>query len=120
MSVTFKIRQVGDVSVVDMSGRIVLGEGSAALRTALRDLVAHGDKKILLNLGQISYIDSAGVGELVAGYTTVTNRGGELKLLNLTKKVNDLLQITKLYTIFDVHENEAHALKSFSSSAASA
>lgn len=120
MSVTFKIRQVGDVSVVDIAGRIVLGEGSAAVRDALRDLVSNGDKKILLNLGEVSYIDSSGVGELVAGFTTVANRGGQLKLLNLTKKVKDLLQITKLYTIFDVHENEAHALRSFSSTGASA
>jgi anti-sigma B factor antagonist len=120
MSVTFKIRQVGDVTIVDMSGRIVLGEGSSTLRDALRDLVTHGDKKILLNLGDVSYIDSSGVGELVAGFTTVTNRGGQLKLLNLTKRVQDLLQITKLYTVFDVHDNEAHALKSFSASATSA
>jgi anti-sigma B factor antagonist len=120
MSVTFKIRQVGDVTVMDISGRIVLGEASSSLRDALRDLVTHGDKKILLNLGDVSYIDSSGVGELVAGFTTVTNRGGQLKLLNLTKRVQDLLQITKLYTVFDVHDNEAHALKSFSPSTTSA
>ena len=117
MSVNFKIRQVGDVTVMDMTGRIVLGEGSTALREALRDLVTHGDKKILLNLGDVSYIDSSGVGELVAGFTTVTNRGGQLKLLNLAKRVQDLLQITKLYTVFEVHDNEAKALKSFSASA---
>jgi anti-sigma B factor antagonist len=120
MSVNFKIRQVGDVTVMDMSGRIVLGEGSSALREALRDLATHGDKKILLNLGEVSYIDSSGVGELVAGFTSVTNRGGQLKLLNLTKRIQDLLQITKLYTVFDVHDNEAHALKSFAASATSA
>src|SRR5579864_7852141 len=120
MSVTFKIRQVGDVTVMDISGRIVLGEASSSLRDALRDLVTHGDKKILLNLGDVSYIDSSGVGELVAGFTTVTNRGGQLKLLNLTKRVQDLLQITKLYTVFEVYDNEAHAIRSFSSLAATA
>jgi len=106
-------RQVGDVSVVDVAGRITLGEGSSALRDTLRDMVSKNQKKILLNLGEVSYIDSSGIGELVSGFTTVTNSGGQLKLLNLTKRVKDLLQITKLYTVFDVHEDEAGAIRSF-------
>jgi len=114
VSVKLNNRQVGDVTVVDVAGRITLGEGSSAMRDALRDLVTKGNKKILLNLGEVSYIDSSGIGELVSGFTTVTNSGGQLKLLNLTKRVRDLLQITKLYTVFDVHEDEAAAIRSFS------
>jgi anti-sigma B factor antagonist len=101
------------VSVVDVAGRITLGEGSSALRDLLREMVGKGQKKILLNLGEVSYIDSSGIGELVSGFTTVTNSGGQLKLLNLNKRVKDLLQITKLYTVFDVHEDEAGAIRSF-------
>jgi anti-sigma B factor antagonist len=107
-------RQVNGVTVVDLSGRITLGEGSVVLRDTIRDLVGKGDKKILLNLGDVSYIDSSGIGELVSAYTTVRNQGGELKLLNLTKKVHDLLQITKLYTVFDVKDDESTAIKAFS------
>ena len=114
MSIKLTSRQVGDVSVVDAAGRITLGEGSSALRDMLRDMVAKGQKKILLNLGEVSYIDSSGIGELVSGFTTVTNQGGSLKLLGLTKRVKDLLQITKLYTVFDVHDDEASAVRSFS------
>lgn len=113
MSVKLNTRQVGDVSVVDVAGRITLGEGSSALRDTLRDMVTKDRKKILLNLGDVSYIDSSGIGELVSGFTSVTNSGGQLKLLNLTKRVKDLLQITKLYTVFDVHEDEAAAIRSF-------
>ena len=113
MSVKLNTRQVGDVSVIDVAGRITLGEGSSALRDLMRELVGKGQKKILLNLGDVSYIDSSGIGELVSGFTTVTNQGGQLKLLNLTKRVKDLLQITKLYTVFDVHEDEVNALRSF-------
>ena len=113
MSVKLNTRQVGDVSVVDVAGRITLGEGSSALRDLMREMVGKGDKKILLNLGEVSYIDSSGIGELVSGFTTVTNSGGQLKLLNLNKRVKDLLQITKLYTVFDVHEDEASAVRSF-------
>jgi anti-sigma B factor antagonist len=98
---------------MDVAGRITLGEGSSAMRDALRDLVTKGQKKILLNLGEVSYIDSSGIGELVSGFTTVTNSGGQLRLLNLTKRVKDLLQITKLYTVFDVHEDEAAAIRAF-------
>jgi len=104
---------VGDVSVVDVAGRITLGECSSALRDTMRDMVGKNQKKILLNLGEVSYIDSSGIGELVSGFTTVTNSGGQLKLLNLNKRVKDLLQITKLYTVFDVHEDEAGAIRSF-------
>ena len=113
MSVKLTTRQVGDVTVIDVAGRITLGEGSSVLRDALRDMVSKGQKKILLNLGDVSYIDSSGIGELVSGFTTVTNSGGALKLLNLNKRVKDLLQITKLYTVFDVHEDEAGAIRSF-------
>lgn len=114
MSVKLNTRQVGDVTVVDVAGRITLGEGSSAMRDTLRDLVAKHQNKILLNLGEVSYIDSSGIGELVSGFTTVTNSGGQLRLLNLTKRVKDLLQITKLYTVFDVHEDEAAAIRAFS------
>ena len=113
MSVKLTTRQVGDVTVIDVAGRITLGEGSSVLRDALRDLVSKNQKKILLNLGEVSYIDSSGIGELVSGFTTVTNGGGALKLLNLNKRVKDLLQITKLYTVFDVKEDEAAGIKSF-------
>jgi anti-sigma B factor antagonist len=106
-------RQVDGITVVDLSGRITLGEGSVVLRDAVRDLLAKGEKKILLNLGNVTYIDSSGIGELVSAFTTVRNQGGELKLLNLTKKVHDLLQITKLYTVFDVKDDEAAAISSF-------
>jgi len=113
VSVKLNTRQVGDVSVVDVAGRITLGEGSSALRDLMRDMVSKGQKHILLNLGEVSYIDSSGIGELVSGFTTVTNSGGQLKLLGLNKRVKDLLQITKLYTVFDVHEDEAGAVRSF-------
>lgn len=113
MSVKLTTRQIGDVSVVDVAGRITLGEGSSALRDSLREMVGKGQKKILLNLGEVSYIDSSGIGELVSAFTTVTNGGGQLKLLNLTKRVKDLLQITKLYTVFDVHDSEVTAIRSF-------
>jgi len=113
MSIKLSSRQVGDVTVVDAAGRITLGEGSSALRDTLRDMVTKGQKKILLNLSEVSYIDSSGIGELVSGFTTVTNQGGTLKLLGLTKRVKDLLQITKLYTVFDVHDSEVSAVRSF-------
>jgi len=113
VSVKLNTRQVGDVSVMDVAGRITLGEGSSAMRDALREMVSKSQKKILLNLADVSYIDSSGIGELVSGFTTVANSGGQLKLLNLNKRVKDLLQITKLYTVFDVHEDEAAAIRSF-------
>ena len=113
MSVKLITRQVGDVSVMDAAGRITLGEGSSVFRETLRELVAKGHKKVLLNLADVSYIDSSGIGELVSGFTSVTNQGGQLKLLNLNKRVQDLLQITKLYTVFEVFEDEAAAVRSF-------
>src|SRR5438309_5095681 len=106
-------RQMDGVTILDLSGRITLGEGSVVLRDTVRDILTKGNKKILLNLGQVNYIDSSGIGELVSAFTTVRNQGGDLKLLNLTKKVHDLLQITKLYTVFDVRDDEAGAVKSF-------
>jgi anti-sigma B factor antagonist len=96
-----------------MSGRITLGEGSVVLRDTIRDLIGKGNKKILLNLGDVTYIDSSGIGELVSAFTAVRRENGELKLLNLTKKVHDLLQITKLYTVFDIKDDEATAIKAF-------
>jgi anti-sigma B factor antagonist len=113
VSVKLNTRQIGDVTVIDAAGRITLGEGSTAFREAIKDLVAKGQKKILLNLAEISYIDSSGIGEMVSGFTSVSNAGGQLKLLNLTKRVQDLLQITKLYTVFEVFDDEAVALSSF-------
>ena len=114
MSMKVKTRQVDGVTILDLSGRITLGEGSVTLRDAVRDLLAKGSKKILLNLGDINYIDSSGIGEMVCAFTSVKNAGGELKLLNLTKKVHDLLQITKLYTVFDIKDDEASAVAAFS------
>src|SRR5512136_1308502 len=107
------MRTIGDVRILDCSGKITLGEGTMAIRNTVRDIVNKGDKKIVLNLGDINYIDSSGIGELVSTYTTVTNSGGQLKLLNLTKKIRELLQITKLLTVFQVFENEPAALASF-------
>jgi anti-sigma B factor antagonist len=107
-------RQVDGVTILDLSGRITLGEGSVTLRDTVRDLLAKGSKNILLNLADISYIDSSGLGELVSAFTSVKNAGGELKLLKLTHKVQDLLQITKLYTVFDIKDDEAVAVSSFS------
>ena len=106
-------REVGVVTIIDLSGRIALGEGSALLRKTIRDLLEDGQTKILLNLGDVNYIDSSGIGELVSGFTAVRNREGELKLLNLTKKVHDLLQITKLFTVFDVYSDESTAVTSY-------
>ena len=113
MSMKIKTRQVDGITIMDCSGRITLGEGSVQLRDAVRDLLSIGSKQILLNLGDVTYIDSSGIGELVSAFTTVKNQGGDLKLLNLTKKVHDLLQITKLYTVFDVKDDEASAVASF-------
>jgi anti-sigma B factor antagonist len=113
MSMKFKTRQVDGVTVLDLSGKITLGEGSVTLRDAVRDVLSKGQNKILLNLADVTYIDSSGIGELVSAFTTVKNSGGELKLLQLTKKVKDLLQITKLYTVFDVKDDEAAAIASF-------
>jgi anti-sigma B factor antagonist len=113
VSMKASTRQVDGVTIVDLSGRITLGEGSVVLRDTIKDLLSKGQKKILLNLGDVSYIDSSGIGELVSAFTSVRNQGGELKLLHLTKKVHDLLQITKLYTVFDVKDDEAAAIGAF-------
>src|SRR5438876_8033862 len=114
MKMTASTRLVGGVTIVDLSGRIVLGEGSAGLRDLLRKLVSEGIKKILLNLRDVDYIDSSGLGELVSAFTSMRSQGGELKLLNLTKRVRALLQITKLLTVFEVTDDEAISVKSFS------
>ena len=113
MSMNVKLRHVSGVTVLDLSGKITLGEGSIGLRDAVRDALAAGSKKILLNIGDVTYIDSAGLGELVAAYTSVKNAGGDLKLTNLSKKVKDLLVITKLLTVFDVKDNEKDAIAAF-------
>lgn len=114
MSVKLNNRQVGDVTVLDAAGRITLGEGASMLRDAIKELTAKGETKILLNLSEVNYIDSSGIGELVAGFTTVSNAEGQLKLLGLSKRVKDLLQITKLYTVFEVFDDEAAAVRSYS------
>jgi anti-sigma B factor antagonist len=107
-------RQAGDVTVLDLDGKVTIGEGSVALRNAIRRLLGEGKNKILLNLGGVGYIDSSGIGELVSSFTAVNKEGGTLKLLNLTQKIQDLLAITKLLTVFDVFDSEAEALSSFS------
>ena len=116
MSFQTSSREAGGVTVLDLEGRITLGDGSALLRELIRRQLSGGHMKILINLAGINYIDSSGLGELVSGYRTVKGQGGEMKLLNLNKKVSDLLQITKLYTVFDIHSDEAEAVASFGAS----
>jgi anti-sigma B factor antagonist len=113
MALSIASREVDGVTVLDLSGRITLGEGSVQLRDAIRDLIGKGQKTILLNLGDVNYIDSSGLGELVSAYTTSKNQGAALKLLKLQQKVHDLLQLTKLYTVFDIYDDEATAIGSF-------
>ena len=113
MSMKLTTREVSGVTIVDLSGKITLGEGGLTLREEVHKLLAEGKKKIVLNLAEVNYIDSSGLGELVSAYTGVKNAGGELKLLNLTSKVRDLLVITKLVTVFDVKDDEAAAVSSF-------
>ena len=113
MSLKIEPREVAHVTILDVAGRIVLGDEIGSLRDTVRNLLADGKKKIILNLAGVDYIDSSGVGELVSSYTTVRNSGGELKLLNLTQKVHDVLYVTKLYTVFDVRDDEFTAVKSF-------
>jgi anti-sigma B factor antagonist len=108
-----KERQAGDVTILDMSGAVRIGEGAVSLRDSIRQLADQGKKKVLLNLAGVKYMDSSGVGELIANYTTITRQGGQLKLLNLTDRIQNLLVITKLLTVFDSYDNEAEALKSF-------
>ena len=107
-------RQAGDVTILDLEGKVTIGEGSVALRNAIRRLLGEGKNKILLNLGGVGYIDSSGIGELVSSFTAVNKEGGTLKLLNLTQKIQDLLAITKLLTVFDVYDAEGDALSSYS------
>ena len=111
--ITITERQAGDVTILDLNGKVTIGEGSVALRTAIRRLLGEGKSKILLNLGGVGYIDSSGIGELVSSFTAVNKESGTLKLLNLTQKIQDLLAITKLLTVFDVYEDESTALASF-------
>jgi anti-sigma B factor antagonist len=106
-------RQAGDVTILDLEGKITIGEGSVSLRSAIRRLIEEGKKKILLNLSGVSYVDSSGIGELVSSYTTINREGGQLKLLKLTQKIKDLLTITKLLTVFDTYDDESEALNSF-------
>jgi anti-sigma B factor antagonist len=120
MKITTSTRQVGDVTIVDIRGRIELGEESASVRDMVLQLLNNGHKKILLNLGAVDYIDSMGLGSLVAAFARVRKQGGEMKLLNLTNKVTDLMQVTKLYTVFDIMNDEAVAVKSFGQSTAAA
>jgi anti-sigma B factor antagonist len=110
---SIKERQAGDITILDLSGKITIGEGSVQLREAIRKLLEESKKKLLLNLGEVAYVDSSGIGELVSSYTTANNQGGQLKLLNLTKKIQDLLMITKLLTVFETFDNEKAALESF-------
>ncbi|HEU4710234.1 MAG TPA: STAS domain-containing protein [Pyrinomonadaceae bacterium] len=108
-----KERQAGDVTILDMSGEVRIGDSSVAFRDVVRKLTADGKNKILLNLAGVNYVDSSGIGELIANYTTVSRQGGQLKLLNLTDRIQNLLVITKLLTVFDSYEDEGEALKSF-------
>jgi anti-sigma B factor antagonist len=120
MNIRTSTRQVGGVTIVDISGRIVLGEESASLRDLIRDLLSKGRKQILLNLGAVDYIDSAGLGSLVGASASVRKQGGELKLLDLPDKIVDVMQITKLYTVFDILKDEAAGVKSFGQSTGAA
>ena len=113
MQLEIRERTVDDVTILEMTGKITIGEGSVQLREAVKDLLSNGKKDILLNLGDVSYVDSSGIGELVSSYTTTANQGGHLKLLNLTKKIQDLLMITKLLTVFQTFDNEQEAVASF-------
>ncbi len=110
-------RAIGDVVVLDVKGRVTLGEGDEVLKDKINTLVNQGKKKIILNLAEVPYVDSAGLGEIVRTYTTVSRQGGSLKLLNLTKRISDLLSITKLLTVFETFDSENEAIASFSASA---
>jgi anti-sigma B factor antagonist len=113
MSLSINIRQTGDVTIVDVTGRITLGDGASTLRDTIRTMGREGHKKVLLNLGEATYIDSSGLGVLVSGFASITSLGGRLKLLNLNNRARDLLLITKLFTVFEVFEDEALAVRSF-------
>jgi anti-sigma B factor antagonist len=118
MNLTMNTRWAGDVTIVDLNGRIALGEESAALRELITKLLADNRKKILLNMADVSYIDSSGLGVLVSGFTTVKRAGGDLKLLKLSDKVSDLMEITRLYTVFDIEDDEAQAVAAFGNTTA--
>ena len=120
MNMTISTRQIGSITILDIGGRIVLGEDSTSVRDVIRDLLKNGHKQILLNLGDIDYIDTIGLGSLVGALTTVRKQGGDLKLLNLPEKFAGVIQITKLYTVIDIINDEAAAVKSFSQSTAKA
>jgi anti-sigma B factor antagonist len=117
MSMQTKMHEVNGVIVIELSGRITLGDGSVLLRDQIREELAKGKEQILLNLADVSYMDSSGLGELISAYTSVKNRGGEVKLLNLTRRVRDLTEIVKLYTVFDIYDDEASAVASFTNEA---
>ncbi|HJY92151.1 MAG TPA: STAS domain-containing protein [Candidatus Acidoferrum sp.] len=120
MKMTISTRQVGGITILDIGGRIVLGEESTSLRDVIRDLLKNGHKQILFNLGDVAYIDTTGLGSLVGAFTTVRKQGGDLKLLNLPEKFAGVMQITKLYKVFDIMNDEAAAVKSFGQSTAKA
>lgn len=117
MSFRGTCREVNDITIVDFSGRITLGEGSSTVRTTVHELVDKGHRKIVFNLGEVDYIDSAGLGELVGAHATVRKAGGELKLIRLTEHVRDVIQITRLFTVFDVQPDERAAIRSFRATA---
>lgn len=117
MSLKAAVRRAGDVAIVDLAGRITLGDGSGLLRSTIKDLVNSGQKNILVNLKDVAYVDSAGLGELVGSYASVTNLGGNIKLLNPQTRIHDLLQVTKLYTVFITFDDEGEALRSFAAAA---
>ena len=117
MALTAKTRRIGNVAIVDLNGKVTLGENTGILRDELKSLLAQGNKHIILNLKDVSYVDSAGLGELVGAYTTATNQGGAVKLLHMQSKMRDLMQITKLHTIFPAFEDEQQAVSSFGAGA---
>jgi anti-sigma B factor antagonist len=113
MAITIQLRELGGVAILDMSGRITLGDGSVALRDTVREQIASGKQAIIINLGDVTYMDSSGLGELISAFTTAKNQGANLKLLNLTKRIRNLMEITKLYTVFDIYDDEDAAVDSF-------
>lgn len=117
MSLKAVVRNAGDVAIVDLAGRLTLGEGSGLVRSTIKELVSSNRKNILVNLKDVTYIDSAGLGELVGSYASVTNTGGSIKLLHPQAKVHDLLQVTKLYTVFIAFDDEPEAIRSFAAAA---
>ena len=118
MSLKISIRHVQNVAVIDLNGRVTLGEASGSLRDTIKDLLAKDHKNILLNMENVSYIDSSGLGEIVGAFATVSNRGGRLKLLGLQQRVHDLMQLTKLYSVFEIFTGETEAVRSFPARAA--